>query len=60
MSSFVGRSHNRQHIDVKDGDEVIDPLGVDVAVENDPLQLVQLATNVVYDLPGYHGSRIIE
>lgn len=38
-----------QLVVVQDGVEILNPLGVDVAVEDDPLALLQLASDIVDD-----------
>ncbi len=44
---------------VEDGVEVLDPLGVDVAVEDDPLALVEFAADVVDDLAEDVGEEAV-
>ena len=43
------RNNYQEFVVVEDRVEVLDPLGVNVAVENDPLPLVDLASHVVDD-----------
>lgn len=42
---------------VQDGVEILNPLGVNIAIEDDPLALLQFTSNIVYD-PGI-GRRIV-